>query len=158
MSTSVINQFPNSYAEALTASQRAFEPGRNPVDALDAWFLFEQKAVTGQGQAAINEANAWWYALHFALVGNTGSSARRWFQQHRDDQVETYQVHSDGRTWQPGPRAVTAVRSTFVELAGSRRHFREFEVVAVAEPMLVIKTETAICAYLVRWPDAPIKD
>lgn len=62
---------------------------------------------------------------------------KAWFAGRTMTEVDTLQVHKDGRVWAPGPRMVEA-RATLVRLDGSTRDFKGCRVIAADDDTLVI--------------------
>lgn len=139
---------PSAFATALTNALKAFEPDGDVVDALAAWFHYD--FVVGSGTSDVEahmSASRWSTTLQHAVIFPDKGTARAWFEARKGKLIDTYQVHSDGRTWEPQARRITEARPTFVEIDGSRRYYRELKVVTQTKFIIVIKTETAICAY-----------
>jgi hypothetical protein len=127
----------------------AFTPQGVTVDALHAWIDHAHAwSLADENEEMMQVAVRWSHALYEASRHGTRGTMRAWFDAHRGQYVDTLQVHADGHAWAPGSRVVELVRATFVVIDGSRRHYREGQVIAQTPDLLIITTERAVCAYL----------
>ena len=134
--------------ETLARAKAAFTPQGVLVDALHAWIDFAHTDnLSVENEDGMRFFAGWSHAVHHATRHGTRGTMRAWFEAHKGDQVDTLQVHQDGQLWCPQARVINDVRPTFAEIGGSRRHYREAQVITQDADTLIIHTETAICAY-----------
>lgn len=127
----------------------AFTPQGVTVDALHAWIDHAHAAsLAADSEEGMRFAVRWSHAVYDASRHGTRGTMRMWFDAHQGQEIETLQVHSDGRVWAPAARVVELVRPTFVVIDGSRRYYHEGQVITQTPDLLIITTQYAVCAYL----------
>lgn len=139
---------PEEHAKAVERTKLAFAEGGVITDALLAWVDYSTH-VCGLKDNTPGMVFAYHWASHIrqAVQHGSRSSIRAFFQFYEGKQIETLQVHKDGKVWAPPARLVTQVRPTFVQIGDSRRYYRQATFLTRAPGVLIIRTEDAVCAY-----------